>query len=327
MSGTSWSTSSLGSSRPAVWAPVVPPECNVLWHYTNSAGLIGIVSGGPAIRATHYRFLNDTEELEFGFRMLTDLWDDQSAQLAPDQDLRDMVESAIAYARSSTTGRELYVACASLARDSLAQWRGYAGGNGYAIGFRAHQDMHVERVSPPLAREEPDMETIGPPHSFDMRIPPTWRQVVYDRLGQQSLLLGVLEYVVADIRKSGIACDVAESLAEYMITNLLYVKHPAFSEEEEVRAVTAANPKFRRQFRESAYGATPFVTFIGRTEKILLPDMRTQDQIACSGLDIVEVMVGPCSDMEAAELGAELLLENQKISSAVVSRSDAPFRQ
>jgi hypothetical protein len=38
----------------------------LLWHYTGVAGLRGIVEG-KAIRATHYRYLNDTSEFVLAF--------------------------------------------------------------------------------------------------------------------------------------------------------------------------------------------------------------------------------------------------------------------
>lgn len=322
-----WAMRSLGNPEPAVWAPEIPADTDVVWHYTNTEGLIGILSAGPALRATHYRFLNDTEELEYGFCLLEQLWQEYGAQLAPDQDLQGLVDGAIAYARSSTTRRELYVACASLTRDSLAQWRGYAGGAGYSIGFKAHQDMHVQGFSSVALTPAHEVGEARIPDPFDVRIPPAWRRVVYDQGEQEVLLLDVLRYLVGDIGGSGMSCDAAETLAEYLITNLLYVKHPAFQEESEVRAVTAFSPRYRRQFRAGAYGVTPFVTLMGRDKDNLNPGTSVHEQISENRLDVAEVMVGPCSDREAAALGAALLLETQGMVDAVVSRSSAPYRQ
>jgi hypothetical protein len=97
-------------------------------------------------------YLNDPQELQFLRRDL--MWYLQGAiqQTGSDPDdyadvlnwlkeqCADVATSAQARPRSG-----MYVACFSRSPDLLPQWRGYAGGRGYAIGFE------VEALSALLA--------------------------------------------------------------------------------------------------------------------------------------------------------------------------------
>ncbi|GBF17427.1 hypothetical protein Br6_04833 [Rhodococcus sp. Br-6] len=145
-------------------------ESDTLWHYTDAAGLLGILAGNPeardpnasgpqkgrpTFRATAVEYLNDSRELLHGFKIL------RKQLLLPKADELD----AASYRSDGTPGvangpvnakflravcEEIkkvekrtydrhvptYVTSFSEHQDALSQWRGYCGGlDGFAIGI------------------------------------------------------------------------------------------------------------------------------------------------------------------------------------------------
>jgi hypothetical protein len=132
-----------------------------VWHYTNTAGLLGILDtqaataqmermgeerelprGAFSIRFTDAQYLTDPQELRFAREELANILEDEPADLADeDQDeLQKVLEwlndpDQVPSRTGDITTRGTYVACFSRAKDSLSQWSGYAGSRGYAIAF------------------------------------------------------------------------------------------------------------------------------------------------------------------------------------------------
>jgi hypothetical protein len=112
----------------------IPPPA-ILYHYTSSRGLLGIVEGN-ALWATHIGYLNDASELLYASSMVREALfrrrDSATSQVA-----RDFCDFALtSFNLAEALG--IYVACFCEEGDLLSQWRGYAGaGEGYSIGVRA----------------------------------------------------------------------------------------------------------------------------------------------------------------------------------------------
>src|SRR5215211_7755183 len=119
----------------------------VVYHYTNAAGLLGIISTGQ-LWATDIEFLNDAEELTYArAAVLADLRA-RADEIAPpetgsEDGLRADVLRSIAeeleyppQGEPSST-YHIYATCFCEDGDLLSQWRAYGGDGGYAIGFRA----------------------------------------------------------------------------------------------------------------------------------------------------------------------------------------------
>lgn len=107
----------------------------MLWHYTDSAGLEGIVKTSR-LRLGDARFLNDRTERRYGFDLAIKICEERAADVDP--------SSLIAAARSSLVGlpsiSNLYICSLSQRRDSVSQWQRYAAaGFGYCIGFDTRQ--------------------------------------------------------------------------------------------------------------------------------------------------------------------------------------------
>src|SRR5690349_5290875 len=108
------------------------PQTKPLFHYTDAVGFSGIVQE-RVIRATHFEFLNDSEETRLGERTIKNAleWLAQheggpAARLA--SRLCDDWHTAL------TDVADVYVASFCEDGDTLSQWRAYAqDGAGYSI--------------------------------------------------------------------------------------------------------------------------------------------------------------------------------------------------
>ncbi len=137
---------------------ITPPE--TLYHYTDSAGLLGII-GSPislpgteesvfgfergatfgTLWATDARYLNDAHELTYGAAALAEKLERHAEESRTPQvveRLRELAETVrdgrFELTYGSDTERSLaHVTCFCESGDLLSQWRGYGGG--YAIGF------------------------------------------------------------------------------------------------------------------------------------------------------------------------------------------------
>jgi hypothetical protein len=134
-------------------------EPTTLYHYTNAAGLLGILkpsfssweddntnlvpqlTKAAQLRASDVRYMNDSQELKFGARYFAP----RLAQAATDESLPDdtrrACEGLAAFFLKADVfdwALRCFAACFCDNGDLLSQWRGYArgaGGGGYAIGF------------------------------------------------------------------------------------------------------------------------------------------------------------------------------------------------
>lgn len=120
--------------------PPRPPRGDepVVYHYTDAAGVYGILSSGN-LWATSARYLNDSSEIRGAFDMAADVADRHPA--GSDASVREGLRSFANYVRDSG-GISPNVVIVSLSEegDLLSQWRGYGD---YAVGLnwnalRAH---------------------------------------------------------------------------------------------------------------------------------------------------------------------------------------------
>ncbi len=109
------------------------PVPKLLYHYTNSQGLVGIITSN-SIWATKAQYLNDCSELKLAFNYFrNEIYQQQngSEKERTDEELDLMLKSL-----SSIETFNLGIASFTEVGDQLSQWRGYCKiGNGYSLGF------------------------------------------------------------------------------------------------------------------------------------------------------------------------------------------------
>ena len=115
----------------------IEPE-GLLWHYTNTRGLEGIVRD-QTIRLSHPGFLNDPRELQHANSVYNEMLD----QLTDGQDplAQEFVRGYRDYKKDkSFPFNDHFVSSFCNGRDQLELWRQYGDdGRGFALGFRVKE--------------------------------------------------------------------------------------------------------------------------------------------------------------------------------------------
>lgn len=132
----------------AEWDRIQGDTPDLLYHYTDVAGLIGICSSG-SMWATNLRCMNDARELAHARKLMHDVHAEAKtkAALPAQRELIEVIESRISVQGGGYP--DFYSVSFGANGDLLSQWRGYgSSGGGYAIGFES-----VCLVSPPSPGE------------------------------------------------------------------------------------------------------------------------------------------------------------------------------
>lgn len=125
---------------------------DILYHYTDSIGLKGIVEGG-FLRATHLAHLNDANEYLHAVSLLLDAVRLRKKRFV--NQLNSLVLSELEEAMAPTQSEHIpaiFVTCFTSEANSLNQWRAYGKGEGgYSIGFDGKQIQcltHIGALTP-----------------------------------------------------------------------------------------------------------------------------------------------------------------------------------
>lgn len=276
------------------------PEKNPdkVYHYTSIEGLIGIVKS-RSVWLTEFGYLNDRQELTYGFSLLAGAIEKirmQNASPKVEELLNDWSE------KIKNSPSHVYIASFSSCADSLSQWRAYGP---IAIGIPVNNlILHVD----------------------DGR----FQRVEYDYETQEKLLLIYLNHLV-----NAYLIDAEENRIEnvpdiYCKKNrfleiVTFLKNPAFESEHEYRLAYINDPEVLAAFNFPA----PPKSFRVSDGKIV-PYIPSTD-ISFSGgrdfpLEIFEIVIGPEND-ELLEQGIRELLSEYGLDDVVVRRSLVPLRK
>ncbi len=266
-----------------------------LYHYTTQSGLLGII-GQKQIWATHTQFLNDRREFLHALDLVR-------------QEIERMLDSSerenhriLEDMRDSLAGHGSINVCVcsfSEERDSLAQWRAYAGrSSGFAIGFPG--DLLV-------ATAQNQRWYLAP--------------CIYDESQQRAVIRALVEEVfeenlaTQDTRKSD-EHRLAQggSLCAYLNRYAPILKHRSFAEEREWRIISrplfCQLPQF--DFREGNSSLIPYF-------KLPLCDKD-------STFRVHEIVVGPTPDEHRSIRSVRSFLVRNDLEETSVTSSEVPYR-
>jgi hypothetical protein len=268
----------------------------ILYHYTNSAGLLGIITS-KTLWATHVRFLNDGSEIRYPRELLGTVVECLEREYEGNTHA-EVVFRLVGLLVDSPTSPDTFAASMCASGDLLSQWRGYGGqGGGYAVGF------HRERLN-----------RVTHPQSFE------FAQVMYSVSEQEAQLEKALRDAIQIVGEYEEPDALGPGAMELMLgigftAAMLQIKNPHFQEEAEWRLVrTYWLDESVKETHMRARGAV-LIPYL----EIALTDSNTGD------LPIVEVVVGP-SRFDEAEAGVRHLLKQHNLEHVETRRSDIPFR-
>ena len=124
-----------------------PAQGQPLYHYTDLAGLQGIVQNHD-LWLTHSRYSNDEEEITHGYRIVKKVIDKERAGAPPPD--RAMYLDSLAELVKDPTPEGIYMCCFCLDDNLLSQWRGYGASGvppGSAYRQRKQRRLH-QRLQP-----------------------------------------------------------------------------------------------------------------------------------------------------------------------------------
>jgi hypothetical protein len=284
--------------------PTQASDPDVLFHYTSTAGLLGIVRS-TQMWATDFRYLNDSTELEFGLTAILVALEimAQGKPRAPSSFVDSLSElyrfddwpklgtvqvtevASKHRERIASAAREMLggvrsatafgVTCFCGEGDLLSQWRGY-GVSGYAIGFDKQElsQLVVERYLP-LSKV-----IYGKPGSGTLRI----------MFGGEDARL--LDFVVRANR-----ANLQHEVTLPLLRLAGQIKDPTFESEKEWRLGDVARPQdISLRHREGALGVVPYIELPLVTDGELLP--------------IVQVRVAPGPEVALRVAAVESLLRS-----------------
>jgi hypothetical protein len=158
----------------------VEADQEVLYHYTDARGLLGIVQSRQ-LWASNAAFLNDSTEVTYIREVLAEVAEEFRDEHAVTADIREYAASAFAGTDrfSATEGRtasvisilegaptmasgvlDVYVSCFCAYGDLLSQWRGYpSSGGGYALRAAPREHQAWRRSSTPCHLRRGDAAT------------------------------------------------------------------------------------------------------------------------------------------------------------------------
>lgn len=294
---------------------IQPPQ--FLYHYTDAAGLKGIVESG-VLRATHIAFMNDSSEYLHGVSLLTQAIEQvRSNESDPLKiSLLEQIKDPVSLTRPQDVA-PYFVSCLSAHENSLNQWRAYGRGEGgYSIGFdRVKLGQGMLRLNGLLA------------------------PVIYDASQQASLVRKLLHWSLseyASIAATIPADDRDEHRRDWAhiflwraASTAPLIKNPAFVEEQEWRLIFLPVWKEQVRFVPRLTGLAPFVELnLG-----VPPEEIPQDRLNYLGraslpdrLPITKLWSGPGKATDTSLLAGRTLLEQTGYYGVSLDASKIPYR-
>ena len=300
---------------------------NLLWHYTDTQGLEGIVRN-RTIRLSHPSFLNDPSELQYANSMYDEMLEDICVN-SQDPLVQEFVNGFQDYKKNYQKQDQedeyffvVFVASFCGDPDRLDLWRQYGDdGQGFALGFR------MEQLRDAVERQVEEMQISGWVHIL---------RVLYSEDKQREYTRRILDFWIDEFKKNRESLrDKEDDLVDvYMIEVYSplrtalgaiapFFKHPCYENENENRLAlnsTYIDPgKMAFQARRGYF--KPYIDFNIEDDKNGIKD----DGNDAFPLDTV--MIGPTTPPMWSERSLRMFLANQRLKNAKLKRSDLPYRR
>lgn len=268
------------------------PKCpDVLAHYTNQHGIIGILKSSE-IWATIIRFLNDSNERQYGLSLALDI-------------LRQRIENKI-YSHLSLAHLEMFkeelsrrggsnicVCSWSENDDTLSQWRGYSkGSQGYAFCLSGS-----------------DLREIATSQNFWLG------KCIYDYKTHAEIITEILDSCINSARHGTPPkpSDLAERITNWMLLVAPFIKDPGFAEEKEWRLVSTILPSDHANFSVRPGKSFPIPYYRFSLKKH-------------GGPTQFWINVGPGNNKELASDGLHFLFDRSELKWSSMGSSRIPLR-
>jgi hypothetical protein len=284
------------------------PIPKFIYHYTNDAGLRGILESG-AIWITDIFNLNDPSELKHGFSHAARILDEKAATGPPESRTFARIFREFVNQGGIHASAHYFVASLSRNGDELGQWRAYAdNGRGYALGFEAKpfEDAFTKEGSAPI----PNNSTF-PVTYKDSELADLHRQFIELAFPLISLPHG------KKLSRNALHSYLEELmvlLTMHALRAAIFFKHEGYANEEEYRlfqVFRADLPAPDVKIRSRPYSLVKYREFNWR---------------ARAPSSLVRIVVGPAADPEKATQFVRDCMKTYELGSVEIVRSSIPYR-
>lgn len=278
-----------------------------IWHYTNGAGLLGIL-GHNVLWASSVLTLNDASEVDFGMGVIDKVW--QSIRDQYDEPVVTEIDDMLGESAQRVARQDVFIACASKDRDSLNQWQGYAGAQGYAISLNTRTPWAIHLDS---------QDDLTGAAAFS----PAWHDVIYDSDVQETIARDCLVFCAERYLPEAESGHMAVA-ARLLSAVSARFKHSGFKDEAEVRLIYVKPYGMRERFRTGSRGLVPYL-HVGAPN-----DVETQAKVSYDPprrIHTWEIVCGPTdpAERDAVEHAVKRLLLTSG-HTVKVDSSDIPYR-
>ena len=287
---------------------------SILYHYTDSAGLLGIVSS-ESLWLTNILFMNDGSELHFGLSLINDVVAELAALEADEERALWLERLHLGVALLDLMGIRFFVGSFTEKGDQLSQWRSY-GREGFAIGFDLGPIRHLAKPSDLVKVRYERGEQVAAARSVIKAVLDFLEP--FDPRPIQTATRG-------DAATARIAAISARRRAQAeMIRLATAIKHPAFDEEAEWRLVVRAEDTDARISHRALPGLlTPYLDY-DLSEVV----EASKDPIRGVAFPIRSIVVGPMLDQPLNAMAIEqLVAQNAPDATVEIYASGTPLRR
>ncbi|BBZ15904.1 DUF2971 domain-containing protein [Mycolicibacterium gadium] len=316
---------------------------SILYHYTDAYGVVGIVDSSwrdyailkpeneigrhktIKLQASDIRFMNDTEELKFGTRLLRNHLEALAVDPSISPEFRAAFADIAPYFFPEGTldwPVSCYATSFCVKGDLLSQWRGYAGGTGgFALGLDRdgleNRSYSIGRDRWPGDREAPAKVTL--------------KRVVY---GEDAGIAAIDEHI-EDLMKTNWTSIITDRRPQHsqqarlllftmLVRAVAIIKDDAFKEEKEWRLFTMGEFRWPVDVRARARGLLPYKNIaVNVSWKATAPEHEAHHK---EHPTIVDLVVGPGPEQAEQVVAARELLKGTDHEPKVVRSSKVTYR-
>lgn len=315
-----------------ITAEPAPDPAEMLYHYTSSRGLLGILEEGR-LWATNLEFLNDPSELKHTIALAERLTYAQVIVLSRKEPLfSDLLGKVFHSIDSYANSYRFFTTCfCQDGGDTLSQWRAYGDmGTGYSLGFSL-QDLEKGLARYTIKEHRTSAQLVKEHHTGAQLV-----KVVYSEEEQNgrianllSELLNTLSRIVKETSEAE-ARDQFPWMRDLFLLNLFKClfsfKNRGYSEEKEWRIVmwgrtedgngdsSETLPK-TIHFRPSKHFVIPYTRL-----NLSHPDVQPER------LPVAEIVQGPRLQPEVGAKGLSMLKSEWEYDAVHIRKSEIPLR-
>lgn len=273
----------------ADWSPLHLQPPYAIYHYTDGAGLKGVLETGR-LWASDMLYFDGSREVSYTYGLIREQL--RNRWSATDTVLADFCVQAEAALDPRRWARSLFTACFCADGDSLTQWRTHAGDGGYAVGLRT---ATLEGVGVRFQRA-------------------ALRRVIYSAEHQNAAIRELLDRAVAVVRaagsgtadeRAGTLAIVLEFLTDHMIEFVASFKRPTFRQEAEWRLVVVLDTGYAGE------GAGQVYFRVAHGHPVPYVELDVSPRGGPGAAPVAEVVCGPIELGELAARSIQILLKSR----------------